>query len=184
MRRARCECGSRLDDAAGDLQETQTDAGKLGVAQRIPTRDRGAQVVQQPVGAGVQEEPHLVGERRAAAGAIGRELALVQLDQVLGLAAGAVEAGIEPLGRTGRDVGDDVADVETKPRRLDACGDAAFPLPGLGGMGGLGKAAHETRIKQCRALTFHLGGLVMQSHAGAARPFRDERCCERRALAA
>ena len=72
--------------------------GELGVPQRIPTRDRGAQVEQQPVGAGVQDEPHLVGQRRAATGAIGRELRLVLLDQVLGLPAGAVDRFINVLG--------------------------------------------------------------------------------------
>ena len=44
-------CG--LDDAAGDLQQTQTDGGELGVPQRIPTRDRLAQIEQQPIGAGL-----------------------------------------------------------------------------------------------------------------------------------
>ena len=53
----------------------------------------------QPIGGGVQDEPHLVGERAAAAGAVGGELGLVQLDQVLGLAAGAVERLVDMLGR-------------------------------------------------------------------------------------
>jgi hypothetical protein len=39
----------------------------------------------------VQDQPHLVGERAAAAGAIGGKLGLVQFDEVLGLAASAVE---------------------------------------------------------------------------------------------
>ena len=34
----------RLNDAAGDFQQTQTDGGELGLPQRIPTRDRSAQV--------------------------------------------------------------------------------------------------------------------------------------------
>ena len=72
--------------------------GELGVPQRIPTRDCSAQVEQQPVGGGVQDEPHLVGQRRAAAGAIGGELGLVLLDQVLGLPAGAVERFINLFG--------------------------------------------------------------------------------------
>jgi hypothetical protein len=40
----------------------------------------------QPVGGGVQDQAHLVGPRAAAAGAVGSQLRLAQLDQVLGLA--------------------------------------------------------------------------------------------------
>ena len=46
----------------------------------------------------MQDKPHLVGERRAATGAIGRQLRLVLLDQVLGLSAGAVDCLINVLG--------------------------------------------------------------------------------------
>ena len=41
----------------------------------------------QPVGRGVQDEAELVGERALAGGPVGGELALVQLDEVFGLAA-------------------------------------------------------------------------------------------------
>src|SRR5207249_11897529 len=61
--------------------------------------DRGAQVEQQPVGAGVKDEPHLVGQRRSATGSIGCKLRLVLLDQVLGLSAGAVDGLINMLDR-------------------------------------------------------------------------------------
>ena len=94
----------------------------------------------------MQDEPHLIGERRTATGAVGGELGLVQLDQVLGLAAGAVEILIQPLGGAAADVGDDIADVETLSRGLDACGDAALPRPGLGAVAGLGQVAHGVAI--------------------------------------
>ena len=61
-------------------------------------RDGVAHGEHQPVGAGVKDETHLVGGRGPADGAVGGELGLVHLDQVLGLAAGAIEVGIEPLG--------------------------------------------------------------------------------------
>jgi transposase len=65
-----------------------------------------------------------IGQRRTATGAVGGKLGLVQLAQVLRLAAGAVEA----LTRgAAADVGDDIADIETLPCGLDACGDAARP---------------------------------------------------------
>ncbi len=79
----------------------------------------------------MQNEPHLIGERRAAGGAIRRQLALVQFDQIFHLAARAIERVVDMFGRTGRDVGDDVADVEPELRRFDAGADAALPLQDL-----------------------------------------------------
>ena len=128
-------------DAGGDLQEPEPDGGELGLGEGMGLGDGVAHGEDQPIGGGVQDEPHLVGGGGPAAGAVGGELGLVQLDQVLGLAAGAIKIGIEPFGRSARDVGNDVADVETEPGRLDAGGDAALPLPGFGGVGGLGEAA-------------------------------------------
>jgi hypothetical protein len=66
----------------------------------------------QPIRGGVKDQTHLVGERTAAAGAIGGELSLVQLDQVLGLAAGAIDRLVDMLGRSGLETGDDEADIE------------------------------------------------------------------------
>src|SRR3974390_3051434 len=43
------------------------------------------------IGGGVQNEPHLIGERRAAGGSIRRQLALVQFDQIFHLAARTIE---------------------------------------------------------------------------------------------
>ena len=58
---------------------------------RHPAGHGIAQGEHQPVGRGVQDEAELVGERALAGGPVGGELALVQLDEVLGLAAGAVD---------------------------------------------------------------------------------------------
>src|SRR5215204_3381295 len=80
----------------------------------------------QPIGGGVQESRIWL-----AVAARQQVRSEVQLDQVLGLAAGAIKVGIKPFGRPARDVGDDVANVETEPRRLDAGCDAALPRPGL-----------------------------------------------------
>ena len=43
----------------------------------------------QPISGRMEHETDLVGERRTAAGAVGGELRLMPLDQILGLAAGA-----------------------------------------------------------------------------------------------
>src|SRR5580700_6934321 len=95
-------CG--LDDAGSDFQEAQTQRRELGGGQFPGFGNGVAHREHQPIGGGVEHEANLVGERRTAAGAVRGELRLVQLDQVLGLAARAIEAVIDPLGR---------ADVET-----------------------------------------------------------------------
>src|SRR3954463_2911711 len=105
--------------------------------------------------------------QEAAAGAVGGELGLMQLDQVLGLAAGAIKVGIKPFGRPARDVGDDVADVETEPRRLDAGCDAALSRPGLGGVGGLGEATHGLLVFDGALDADRVGELVDLGRKGA-----------------
>jgi hypothetical protein len=55
----------------------------------------------QPIGSGVEDQAHLIGQRAATAGAVGGGLGLVRFDQILGLAAAAVEGLIDVLGRTG-----------------------------------------------------------------------------------
>src|ERR1700732_4970827 len=72
----------------------------------------------------MEHETDLVGERRRATGASGGELRLMQLDQILGLAARAIQAVVDPLGRADIEAGDDEADVETEHRRLNT-GDGA-----------------------------------------------------------
>ena len=80
----------------------------------------------------MQDQPELVGERALTGGAVRGELALVQLDQVLGLAAGAVDSFVEMAGLAA-ERGDDVAGVEAARGRLQPGDDTAFALPGSGG---------------------------------------------------
>ena len=61
---------------------------------------------------GVQDEPHLIGERRKTGSSIRRQLALVQFDQIFHLPTRAIERVVDMLGRSVRDVGDDEADIE------------------------------------------------------------------------
>src|SRR6187401_3389383 len=60
-----------------------------------------------PISGGVENEADLIGERRTAAGAIGGELCLMRLDQIIGLAARAIQAVVDPLGRTDIEARDD-----------------------------------------------------------------------------
>ena len=123
-------------------------------------RDGVADGQHQPVSRRVQHEPHLVGGRVPAGGAVGGQLRFVEFDQVLGLTAGAVEVGVEPFGRAGGDVRDHVADVEAEPRGLDAGSDAALLSPGLGRVRGLGKAAHRILVVDGPRHPDRVGGVL------------------------
>ncbi len=106
-----------FDDAGTGLQQPQ--GCELGDRQCVRFWDGVAQREDQPVGGSMEDQSHLVCERRAAAGAVRRELALVPLDQVLGLAADAGEDFADMLGRTGFEAGDDETDVEAAGRGVD-----------------------------------------------------------------
>ena len=81
----------------------------------------------------MQDEAELVGERALAGGAVRRELALVQLDEVLGLAAGAINIFVEIAGFFA-ERGDDVAGVEAAGGGLQQGDDPAFAVPRTGGV--------------------------------------------------
>ena len=133
-------CGG-LGDACGDLEEARAQGGELGVGERMRLVDGVAHRQHQPVGGGMQHETHLIGECRATTGPIGGKLALVQLDQVLGLAARAVERVLEPLRAAAVQVGHHVADVQSLGAGFDACHHAPLAAPGFGAIAGLGIAA-------------------------------------------
>ena len=63
----------------------------------------------------------------------------MQLDQILGLTARAIEVVVKPFRRAVREIGDDEANVEAEPRRLDARDGAALLVPGFGLVPRLGK---------------------------------------------
>ena len=53
----------RLTEPPGKLQQTQADAGKLALPQRMPGRHAIAKIGRQPVSGGMQNEVHPIGER-------------------------------------------------------------------------------------------------------------------------
>src|ERR1700674_4473371 len=89
-----------------------------------------------------QHETDLIGDGGTTGCAIGSQLRLVQLDQVLGLSTRAIDTVVEPFGRTVIKIGDDEADVEAEPRRLDTSNGASFAIPGFGSMPRLGVTPH------------------------------------------
>ena len=76
----------------------------------------------------------------------------MQLDEVLGLPARAIEGVVNPFGRAVFDVGDDEADVEPERRGFDAGDGAPLAVPGLGLVAGLGVAAHDGLVRHARSV--------------------------------
>jgi len=115
----RADAAAVLDDADGDLQQLQAQRVELGPGQRMPLGDGGADPVHEPERGRGQHQADLVGDRGMARGAVGRELRLVQLDQVLRLAPLAVDALVKPFG-IALERGYDVAHVDLLAHRVRA----------------------------------------------------------------
>ena len=89
----------------------------------------------------MQDQPELIGEGALAGGSVRGELSLVQLDQVLGLAAGTIDIFVEMAGLAAQR-GDDIAGVEAARGLLQPGDDPAFAAPGTGGVGEGGEGPH------------------------------------------
>jgi hypothetical protein len=135
-----------LDDTGGDFQETKTQRREFGSGQFPGFGNGVAHGKHQPKSAGVENETDLIGARRTAARAIGGELCLMQIDQVLGLATRAIQAVADALGRADIEAGDDEADVEAERRRLNTGDGAPFAILGLCVVAGLGVAAQNRQV--------------------------------------
>ena len=141
--------GRGFDHTRGDLDQPQADGGELGDPEGCGLRQRLADGPHQPIGGDVEEQPHLVGIGRTARGAVAPQLSLVKLDEVLRLAAGAIERVVDMFGTTGLERGDDEADIEPHRTGFDAGDDTpAIVAPALGGITGLGIAAQH-RLPAC-----------------------------------
>src|SRR5258705_13504392 len=77
----------------------------------------------------------------------------MQLDQILGLAARAIQAVVDPLGRADIEAGDDEADVEAELGRLNTGDRAPFAIPGLGLVAVLGPAEPQKNTLVCGSLS-------------------------------
>ena len=80
-----------FDHARADLDQAFSDGRELATGERVGPRDRGAHAVHQPERGSMENEPHLIGRRAVARHPIRRQLSFVQLDQVLHLAALAID---------------------------------------------------------------------------------------------
>src|ERR1019366_1832366 len=125
------DASAAFDDARGEFDQAQTQRVKFYPRPRRSLGRSSPESVQQPIGGGVQDQAHLVGPRVATWGAIGSELSVMQLDEVLRLTAPAVDGLVEVFGRSTQR-SDDVANVEAEHRRLNPSDHAALSPPALG----------------------------------------------------
>ena len=102
--------GLHLDDPGGDLDQREADRVELSGAPERGLGGQATQRVQEPVGRGVDQQTELVRGGAGARRPVRGEVQLVRLDQVLGLAALAVDALVKPARRA-FEVGDDEAAV-------------------------------------------------------------------------
>src|SRR5216684_1182266 len=122
------DAGGTLDDAGSDLDQTNADRCELCSRYRRALRNGTAHGKHEPVGGGVQDQAELVGFGIAAGGAVGSELALVQLDEVLGVSPRAIE-GLVKMPGAGLERGDDIAHIQPLRGCLDARHEAPLLVP-------------------------------------------------------
>src|SRR5712671_4119614 len=84
----------------------------------------------------------------------------MQLDQILGLAARAIQAVVDPFGRADIEARDDEADVEAELGRLNTGDGAPFAIPGLCLVAGLGIAAQNSQVLDGASRADVVGDLV------------------------
>ena len=72
----------------------------------------------------------------------------MQLDEILGLPARAIEGVVNPFRRAVFDVGDDEAGVEPERGGFDAGDGAPLAAPGFGLVARFGVAAHDGLVRQ------------------------------------
>jgi hypothetical protein len=114
-----------FDDASGDLDEAQAQGVELSDAPHRTLWHRDAKSPHQPIGAGVEEQPELIGGRFCAGRSVRRQMGLPGFDVVFGLAAPAIDVFIERAGIALPQIGDDEAGVGSFLADFDA-GDDAF----------------------------------------------------------
>lgn len=159
---ADADTGGLFDDAAVDLEEAQPQGCKFCAGEGRGPGNGVARGEHYPIGCGVYDEPELVGERALARRSIRGGLPLAHLDQVLGLAAGAVDVFVEMAGLASeRD--DDIAGFEGAGTRLQPGYDPAFAAPGGGGGVEFGEAAHLVRVGFGPAHLVVVGHVVCES---------------------
>src|SRR3974390_2392435 len=114
---------------AATLDEPQAQSIELRDAPYRAPGHRYAQTPHEPIGAGVQEQPELVGSSLGARGAVGCQVRLPGLDVVFRLAAPTVDILVKYTGVADLQVGDDEACVGPFRASPDAGADPLHAAP-------------------------------------------------------
>ena len=128
------DLGFHLDDASGGLDQAQPERVELGDPPGGGLGHQRPQAPQQPVGAGVQEQPELVGGGLETRGTVGDEVSFPGLDVIFRLSAPAIEVLVEGTSAAEAEVGDDEAGIGAVAAGLDAGDGPADPAPAAGGV--------------------------------------------------
>src|SRR5512132_4335186 len=145
-RRTQGECGS-WSRPHGQRVSRDEDAASRTRQRPIPglwewPRARSASANKRPYGA--RDGP---GWRAPNGSWCGRRRAVTYAAcQILGLAARAIQAVVDPLGRADIEAGDDETDVEAEHRRLNTGDSAPFAIPGLCLVARLGIATQNRQV--------------------------------------
>ena len=133
-RQADDDFGLQLGDAGGDLQEPETQGVELRHPPGRALRHQRPQTPHQPIGGGVQEQPHLVGAGPTAGGPVGCQVGLPGLDMIFRVAAPTVGPLIKLFGWAAGQAGDNEPCVHALRPGLDPGDDALGAGPTGGGI--------------------------------------------------
>ena len=118
-----------LDDAGGDLDQTQTQSVELGDAPHRTFGHGNAKPPHEPISPGMEKEPELIGRRLGAGCAVGGQVGLEGFDVIFGPAASAVQVFVEPARVAPPEIGGDEAGVGPFRADLDAGDDPLDAAP-------------------------------------------------------
>ena len=123
---------SYLDDAGGDFDEAQAQGVELSAPPHRARRHRVAQAPHQPVGAGVQEQPKLIGGGLSAGGAIRARCVLKDLMWFSAWPRRQIDILVERPRVAFAQIGDDETRIGPLRADFDPGDDPLDPAPALG----------------------------------------------------
>src|ERR671913_231767 len=169
-RQVKPDLGLQLDHTRGDLDEAKAQGVELRYAPWRAFGHQRAQAPHQPIRAGMQKQPELVGGCLGAGGTIGSQVRLPRLDVMFRVAAPAIDVFIKDTSVSGRQARDDEAGVCSVGAGLNAGDDALDPAPArISVVGQFVRMARSSRRRRAR-ISVPLGRLAGRRTAVTMRP--------------
>jgi hypothetical protein len=98
-----------MPDLDGNLEQLGDDRRRLGLRQGGMLQRLGAQLLMQDISRGMQQQMHAIGQETGTGSAVSRQVVLQILDEILSLAARAVDVLVQRTGIQSDKRGDDKA---------------------------------------------------------------------------